>query len=359
MKQEINEIITRVLDGSATSDDYKHLTGWVKQNSENEKEFANYESLWLALDIIANKEKFSLEQGYKKIIRKQNQKVNSKNVRTILLHRWKIAASILIVVGISSLAFWIGKQHNNSSAISFYELSTPKGSKSQLVLPDGTKILLNAGSKLRYPNKFRNNLREVYLEGEGYFDVTKDAKRPFIVHTSDINIRVLGTVFNVKSYPNEGTIEATLISGKVLIESKLKNADKIAQLLPNQKVTFLKKTGKILLNDNEQEQMDKIIAGKERDNQSGKIIFTEKVNTAIYTAWKDNLLVFDNETFESIALKLERRYGAIIRFDDNEMKNYRFSGTFPEISIDRALNALQFASPFHYKIKGDSIYIRN
>jgi ferric-dicitrate binding protein FerR (iron transport regulator) len=88
------------------------------------------------------------------------------------------------------------------------------------------------------------------------------------------------------------------------------------------------------------------------------IILTKQVNPEIYTAWKDNLLVFENESFESIALKLERRYGASIVFTDNEIKNYIFSGKFPEISIDRALKALQYASPFNYSIKNDSIYIQ-
>jgi transmembrane sensor len=358
MEQEIIEIIARVLDGSATTEDYKYLTGWVNQNKENEKEFASYESLWLAMDIISNKEKFSTEHGYQKMLSKVKQRNENNNSRFVIQNYWKIAASILLIIGFSFFAYRMGK-HANETQISFYELNTPKGSKTQLILPDGTKIWLNAGSKLRYPNRFQNNIREVFLEGEGYFDVTKDSKRPFIVHTSDINIRVLGTIFNVKSYPNEGTIETTLISGKVIIESKSDDSKKIAQLLPSQKITFLKKSGKVLLNDSEQKQIAQINTKTENNSQSDKIIISEKVNTTIYTSWKDNLLVFDNETFESIALKIERRYGAFILFNDTIIKNYRFSGTFPEISIDRALNALQYASPFNYKIKGDSIFIRN
>ena len=324
---------------------------------DNEKEFAKYESLWLALEIIAKKAEFSTEHAYQELVKKIPLKTDNNRRRTIQTIL-KVAASVLLVIGLSAITYFIGR-NNGDSGISFYELTTPKGSKTQLLLPDGTKIWLNAGSKLLYPNKFSDNLREVFLEGEGYFDVTKDTKRPFIVHTSDINIRVLGTVFNVKSYPNEGTIETTLISGKVLIESKSEDAKKIAQLLPNQKVTFLRKSGTVLLNDAEQKKAAQMITDKHNNSESGKIIISDKVNTSVYTAWKDNLLIFDNETFESIAYKLERRYGAVILFNDKEIKNYRFSGTFPEISIERALNALQFASPFNYKINGDSIFISN
>jgi transmembrane sensor len=354
MNDTIKNIIVKVLEGAATHEEHVALKSWMDQHPENTKIFAGYESLWLALDIIANKNKFDAEEGYAGFVDKIKPDPN-KDGRVHRIYKYlKIAASILLIVSVSTVSYFTGKR-SIASPLSYYEVNTPKGSKSQLTLPDGTKIWLNAGSKLKYPNKFIHNQREVFLEGEGYFEVAKDASHPFIVHTSDISIKVLGTVFNVKSYPGEGTIETTLVSGKVIIEGNQLNSETTIKLEPNQKAIFLKKTGKLALSETEKKEILKskaIDAGK-----INKMYVTENVKTVIYTSWKDNLLVFDNESFENIALKIERRYGAVIRFTDYKLKSYRFSGTFPEISIDRALNALQYASPFNYKIKGDSIFI--
>jgi ferric-dicitrate binding protein FerR (iron transport regulator) len=355
MDDTIKNIIVKVLEGTATHEEHVTLQNWMNHHPENAKTFADYESLWLALDIIANTNKFDVEDGYAGFVAKATPKQNQKSARSIYKY-WKIAASILLLAGVSLLSYFTGKR-SIECTVSYYEVNTPKGSKTQLTLPDGTKIWLNAGSKLIYPNKFIHNQREVSLEGEGYFEVAKDARHPFIVHTSDINIRVLGTVFNVKSYPGERTIETTLISGKVVIEGNQSNPGTTIKLAPNQKAIFLKKIGKLALSETEKKQITKLKSTTIDTEKISKIYVNENVKTVIYTSWKDNLMVFDNESFENIALKIERRYGAVIRFTDDKIKNYRFSGTFPEISIDRALNALQYASPFTYKIKGDSIFI--
>jgi len=351
MNDIIKNIIVKVLEGTSTHEEQVALKSWMDENPENTKTFAGYESLWLALDIIANKNKFDADEGFADFVTK----IKPDHVQEHIYKFWKIAASVLLIIGLSTVSYLTGKK-SIETPVSYYELSTPKGSKSHLTLPDGTKIWLNAGSKLKYPNKFVHDLREVFLEGEGYFEVAKDASHPFIVHTSDLNIRVLGTVFNVKSYPGERTIETTLVSGKVVIEGNQSNFETTIKLEPNQKAIFLKKTGRLSLSETEKKQITKL-KRTTIDTVKPKIYVNEHVKTDIYTSWKDNLMVFDNESFENIALKIERRYGAVIRFTDYKLKNYRFSGTFPEISIDRALNALQYASPFKYNIKGDSIFI--
>jgi ferric-dicitrate binding protein FerR (iron transport regulator) len=175
-----------------------------------------------------------------------------------------------------------------------------------------------------------------------------------------LNVKALGTVFNVKAFPDEGSIETTLLEGSVVIQGNQPKASfSSVKLKPNQRVTYVKTSGKLLLNDHEKKILKKENVDFKLPNRPKEsIIITEKVNTELYTSWIDNQLLFDNESFESIAYKLERRYGATIIFKDEKLKTYRFSGKFPEISIDRALNALQFASPFEYKIKQDTIFIK-
>jgi len=268
-----------------------------------------------------------------------------------------VAASIILICLVSYSTFYLTKK--NLQEVSFFELVTPNGSHTSITLTDGTQIWLNAGSKLRYPNFFKGKERMVFLEGEAFFHVKKDSLHPFIVKTKDINVKALGTSFNVKAYTGEGTVETTLVTGIVEVTNNNNSSgNKGVRLLPNQKITYIRKEGKLLLNEKEQ-QAAKLenIANKSDNREKESYLLTRDVNTELYTSWIDNKLVFDSETFESIAFKLERRYGATVIFKNRETKDFRFSGKFPEISIDRVLNALQFASHFNYEIKSDTIII--
>jgi transmembrane sensor len=362
MEQRIQDLVTKTLEGNALQEERNELIGWINASEQNRREFEQTESFWNALEILSNHEKFNSNEGYDDFIRSLNKDTTIHPLQNQLKYFnyfIRIAASILLVLGISYLTYLITK--DNTSTIAYFELITPNGSHTQLSLTDGTKIWLNAGSKLRYPSKFIGKTRTVYLEGEAYFNVKKDPKHPFIVQTSDVSVKAMGTTFNVKAYPKEGSIETTLINGIVIVEgNKNKNNDlNSIKLMPNQKATFIKTNGKLLLNDYERKVLTKSdIKTLPIKREKESLIVTEGVNTELYTSWVENKLMFDNEPFESIALKLERRYGATILFNDNKIKKFRFSGKFPDISIERALKALQFASPFEYEIKQDTIYIK-
>ena len=361
MDHKIQEIITRVLEGEAPSEDRKTLIDWIKSSEENRRELEKIEAFWNALEILNNREHFNPKDGYDDFIRYMDTITHpARKQQKYYKYFLRFAASILLVLSISYITYRIAK--TSSETIAYFELTTPNGSHAQLTLTDGTTIWLNAGSKLRYPNKFDDTTKTVYLEGEAFFNVTKDPRHPFIVRTSEVNIKALGTSFNVKAYPNEGSIETTLVDGVVIVEGNKTSKNEInsIKLLPNQRATYIKTEGKLLLNDYEQKKLTKSNTTEvplvERARES--LIVSKEIDTQLYTSWIENLLMFDNEPFESIAYKLERRYGATIIFNDNEIKKYRFSGKFPEISIDRVLNALQFASPFKYEIKLDTIYIK-
>ena len=361
MNIEIQEIIARVLEGRSSAEERRMLADWIKLNENNRTAFRNSEALWNACATLANKEKFDANEGYDKFVAGAGvHKPFIQDAKKPKLNRslFKIAASIIIAFAIYLLAYHLTLNSVKSSAC--IELNTPIGSHTRLALTDGTEIWVNAGSKLRYPGHFSGKERIVYLEGEAFFNVKKDPSHPFIVKTSNLNVKALGTTFNVKAYPGEGTIETTLVDGIVMIEENAgkTNQNNSIRLMPNQKATYIRKEGRLFLTRKEQEKIgthELTVQSVMREKES--VIITTDVNTELYTSWIDNKLVFDNETFESIASKLERRYGAVIRFRQEEIKSYRFSGKFPEISIDRALNALQFASPFHYEIKQDTIFI--
>jgi ferric-dicitrate binding protein FerR (iron transport regulator) len=172
---------------------------------------------------------------------------NNGRVRKLIM---RIAAGFLLPITVGVLTYFLMNNFKRTDNQGMNEISVPLGSKTTLVLGDGTKIWLNSGSKLKYPQKFQGNFREVTLTGEAFFDVAKDAYKPFIVKTSALNIKVLGTTFNVKSYPEEGTIETTLVKGAVTItQNNLSQQKEAIYLKPNQRATYIKEEGKLVLAD--------------------------------------------------------------------------------------------------------------
>ena len=230
------------------------------------------------------------------------------------------------------------------------------GSRSRSLLPDGTIVWLNAGSKLHYENDFNGSTREVRLEGEAFFDVVKQPGRPFIVHTSGIDIRVLGTAFNVKSYPEDKTVETTLYRGLVQVSRKDDSKEKSIQLKPNEKLILPKQAAK------EEEKLSEEKTPLAKPTPASFIIThidsTKKESERFETAWLYSRLEFRGDSFEELAHKLERWYNVTIVFADEKVKNLNFNGSFEKENVDQAFKALQVAVPlFNYKIENHEISV--
>jgi transmembrane sensor len=242
------------------------------------------------------------------------------------------------------------------------EVSTKYGSRTKLLLPDGSQVWLNSGSKLSYDKTYGNGIREVSLSGEAYFDVVRNPARPFVIHTSSIDIRVLGTAFNVKSFPGEKNTETSLIRGSIEVIIKNRPAEKII-LQPNEKlITANEETVKDLVTTDESAENIKPAAVKEIHKQDPLVLVSHLTyapadSAVIETSWMDNKLIFRSETFEDLAIKMERWYGVTIRFADEDIKPKRLNGIFENESIQQALTALQLITPFTYTINKNEIEI--
>jgi transmembrane sensor len=361
MESEIREIIVRLLSCEASFDDKQKLLSWLGRDQENIKTFGQVESIWNALELIALRKEFDSDKAFEEFREKIHGRQSlTGRIKLMRLIDWmiRIAALVVIVTGLSFLIFKRSPDYVKSDT-SLCEIIAPKGSKAQLTLPDGTKVWLNAYSKLRYQNDYNKISREVYLEGEGYFEVTKNRSKPFLVNTSDIRIKALGTSFNVKSYPSENTIETTLVEGRIALE-KVGKENKIEQMLimkPNQKATYYKYPETVTRKDLSinQNNTKKVAPIKSVESQ---IVLKDKVNLELSTSWKNNRLYFENESFEELAVKLERRFGVKFHFLEGEIQHYPFSGRFDEIIIEQVLAALQYASPsFYYMINDTDVYI--
>lgn len=262
--------------------------------------------------------------------------------------QWTAAAAILIAC-FSGLYEYSARRSAvlTLPGTSMLSVHVPFGKTRELVLPDGTKVKLNAGSTLSYPQSFSGNTRLVSLSGEGFFEVTKDHHKPFLVITEHLSIRVLGTVFNVKAYPNDKNIETTLLKGKVQVELK-DRPEKNIILLPNEKLVVMKETS----GDGD------LVGNKEAkiEYQLRKLpnIKPEDIKE---TAWLNNRLVFINENFEDVAKQLERKYNVQMIFDDQTLKTEQLSGVLEKESLDNALGIMKMTTPFKFRIAGKTIHI--
>lgn len=247
----------------------------------------------------------------------------------------------------------------------YFNIKVAYGSKTTIELPDSSVVILNSGSTLSYPDKFETESRSVILKGEAFFEVKKNAHRPFYVKTKDVTIRVLGTKFNVKSYPDENTSETTLVSGSVEIlqnnDKNVKRNNNIAPIFlkPNQKAIFTRETGISELKELTKEQpKERVKGGLSIPIQLlTKIAIQDKSKTDMDIAWKNNKLILNNDRFGDIIKKLERWYNVEITLQNPALADVHFSAKFDHESIADVLNALNIIEPFHYEINKNIITI--
>jgi transmembrane sensor len=279
----------------------------------------------------------------------------SKTTRRIIIAGSAFIAAtvlgIIFAVYLSPLIRTPTGDHQTGATKVNSEISTHNGSKTHLVLPDGTLVWLNAGSRITYDKNYGVTHREISLIGEAFFDVVHNAERPFVIHTAKIDIKVLGTRFNVKSYPLDKTTEATLVRGSIEVSIKARPDEKII-LKPNEKLVVA----------NDDSTLQRKSPGRLADiNESlvniRKPTYESGTGAIIETSWVDNKLIFQDEEFGELAIKMERWYGVTIQFNDPELAQWRFTGAFQNETIQQALDALTLTADFTYKMEGSKIAI--
>jgi transmembrane sensor len=267
---------------------------------------------------------------------------------------WRSIAAVLLV-GICLSVFYYRYASKTKSVTNLEVTKTPSRSKSKIYLTDGSVVTLNSETVLRYPSSFDGPTREVYLNGEAFFNVAKDHKHPFIVHAGKMSIRVLGTAFNVKSYSSESQSETTLIRGAIEVTLSDRPSDRII-LKPNEKLILNSTTIQQHIANSRSiaAPHDSVLSNYALTNLTH---FKLNDTTIVETSWVNNKLVFKDEVFNDLANQMERWYGVKIKFKNESVKDYRFTGIFEKEGLTEALNALKMIEPFNYKYKNDAIYI--
>lgn len=270
-----------------------------------------------------------------------------------------IAASIILAIIIAR--FYFHNQRIAKIEAAFTEYHVPYGSRSKITLPDGTNLWLNAGSTIKYSSDYNFKLREVMLEGEAFFDVEKMPEKPFYVRTGGATIRVLGTKFNLKAYPDEDIIETTVECGVVAVynHDATNLESKKVILHANEQVSLLKKENSIYTDTSLTNQ-----AWKERtkstDSQivlSDNMIINMHVNPDISSSWKEKEWIIDSEKLSYFSVKIERRFNVKIHFVDEQIEDYVFSGILKDENLVQMLEAISQTAPISYKIRDMDVYL--
>ena len=318
---------------------------WKKFELENKGNPDNYSMAKKCLDEL-NKEildKRSVTQIWEKI-QNANQRTKSRKVFT-LTYRWAAVAAIFLIIGGALLNQWMLRPSEIPAV--YQEVIVPLGSQTKIVLPDGSHVNLNAGSTLRYCMDFGVKQRDLWLDGEGFFDVRKSSV-PFIVHSGTVQIRAVGTSFNVRAYSSEQMVETTLVSGEIIVKGTghRETIHEGITLLPNQK----------LIISNTSEIADKTTKSDEAASTvQDAVVLKKEINPASEISWKDNIWVIDREELGSLAVKLERRFDVEIVFASEQLKSFRYNGSLPDLSLEQVLKIMSIVSPVNYSIDGKKV----
>jgi transmembrane sensor len=355
-------LLSKKLSGEASPTELKDLEKLILEHPEWQYAIQNLEDLW---KHQAPTEEFQAEDAYMLHLQRIHEMNISfgdikENPDPIIgknkVRRWYWAAAAIIIAATSLFATGVLSKNSNSDKVTSFaprevnEISTRQGSKSKVQLPDGSVVWLNAGSKLTYNKEYGQQLREVTLIGEGYFDVVKKKEVPFIIHTSNINIKVLGTTFNVKAYPEDKQTETSLIRGSIEVTIKNRPDNKII-LSPNEKLIV--KTDLLIKKE----------AGRNDDKYLQPAISINKLkpvtldSVVAETQWVENKLVFNDESFADLAVLMERWYNVDIEINDPQLSQKRMTGNFEKETIEQAIEALKLTIPFKYEQTGNKIII--
>jgi len=378
MEEDLKDIdiilLSKYLNKESDAEETLQVIHWSDASKEHKAILEKLKKAWDIATSGAGMQEWDVQKSKEQFLLKLVQYESTKSIQSnkYFTINWGktlrvigYAAVLLLLIGLPSL-FVIQHFSRGTKDLSvdnaFTTISAPKGSKSEMVLADGSKVWLNAGSSIKYGANFNKKDREVILDGEAYFDIAKNKNKPFLVHTSKITLRVLGTAFNVKSYRDENTVETTLIRGAVNVE-KSENDGSISNysLKPNQKAIYNKAKNEIKFYDLTNKEPTKTV--KEKTSLASKNPEvedkTEPVSSLVEQdiSWKDGYFLVVDETLESIMIKVERRFDLKIEFKNEDIKKLRYSGKIKETTPEQILEALKITSPIGYEMSGKQVII--
>jgi transmembrane sensor len=322
-KEECVEIFERYILNSAGEEEILRLSRWIRNNQEI--------SSWLEQQILASSSAIDTEIKMRMLrnieigISTESGTTNERRtqIRFRLNKIMRVAALfILPVLTAVGVYLYMSKLENSTAPLI---VAVERGQKANITLPDGSKVWLNSQSKLTYTASFNIERRELQLDGEAYFEVAHNPKKPFIVKSRDIAVEALGTAFGVKAYNEDNLISSILMRGKVRVTTP----DGKAVLVPNERIMYNKSTH--------------------------KKVQSTVTNATDFTGWIHNELRFENESLGDIAKTIQRIYNVDVVFASVKLKSQRYTGTINNNSLESVLNIISLTSPISFQIKNQQV----
>lgn len=316
-----DETIVKYIKGELEEEEKQRVIMWIASSGTNQKRYDLLKAKHTASGF--NIPVLDTEQTYFRVKEAGRKKKSQK-----ILLRVISVASILVLGWFAfnvSDAPGSGIDTPGIEAEKFVKEVTPKGVSRNVVLPDGTRVVLNVDSELKYSKIFTDSIREVFLTGEAYFEVTRDTTRPFIVHAGGMNVKVLGTSFNVRSYLADSDTRTTLVDGVVEVSGADISPVKLEPL-------------QAALLDREDRQLE-----------------VKNVSKEEAISWKEGKLVFRETALEEVLEDLERKYDVQFDVRSEALYDYLYTGTFDNLAIEEVLQVLKISSPIEYKKEEDKI----
>jgi ferric-dicitrate binding protein FerR (iron transport regulator) len=324
---EIYELIVKSLGNELTDEETIRLNEWKSQHTDNVLEYNNIKDIWECSGKMAFSTSIHIQQS----LHATHHKAGMDKKPSITLGNktivFQIAAMITLAVIFSSLYnIYATKQAIQQQTTVFQTIKSAFGIQSRIELPDGTIVKLNSGSSITFPTTFIGmDRRNVKLSGEAHFVVSKNEKQPFIVELDKMQVKVLGTTFNVEAYKNNSVITIALVEGKITLQQKTDNhVTDLIEMNPHQVACYNQKTNQLLR--------------KTEDDLSK------------YTAWTEGKIVFSDDAVHTVMEKLENWYNVDIRIVDKKLEAYRFTGTFCDEPLEQVLNLLNLTSKMKHTI---------
>lgn len=350
MSERFFEIVIKDLAGDISPQEDQELQHIMSEDTVSARQYELFRMYWAQNhhDYIDGRQLFENVQSRINELEKEagisEMKPLMQPVRNIRRLGWITGVAATVALLITAGGYFYS--HRNTLVAK----STVRGEKSTFIMEDGTRVTLNADSKLEYAANFPEKSREVYLTGEAFFDVHSDANKPFIIHTANMNVKVLGTAFNIKSYPDEASTEATLLRGSIEVTVPSNPSERI----------LLKPSQKLVIHNAASHDSTKTrsVAVKNIYPALTTLTYFQQRDTMIMeTSWLQNKLVFQDEDFESLAKRMERWYNISIRFSKTGSRQLRFTGILEGETIAEALHALHMTENFNYRIEDSTIVI--
>lgn len=339
-QEQTIDLIIRCLTGEAEGNDMENLRRWTEASEENMRYYRQMQDLWTSSTTSESLSRFdataAFEQFKKRIAEVQETEVkNSRAPELQRSHSWfympvwaRWVAVILIIAG-CFWRFYRTGQTGIEKQFADITVEAPTGSRTVTTLPDGTRVTLNAGSRLTYSQGFGISDRTVSLSGEGFFEVRHNADLPFSVSTDDLKVNDLGTKFNLRDYPESKEAEVVLTEGSVSLDNLIRENEAVT-MKPGDRAVLSKETGKLTVSG----------TGGEAD-----------------VAWTTGKLVLNGKSIQAIARELEHAYGVKVTIASNRLSACRFFGRFDTrtLSLREVLDALAATDKLHYSISGKSV----